>query len=89
MKTYEEEHAEFKEAVKDFVDAAFPVRLEFRYKSRPDLMFISTSKGLSKREYFAAQALQHWQKISHDTDYNYIARRAVEQADALIAELNK
>lgn len=54
--------------------------------------------GLSKREYFAAMAMQgvvhSWQQMGVDPTIekrmaNQIASRAVEFADALIAELEK
>jgi hypothetical protein len=46
--------------------------------------------GLSKREYFAAMAMQGM--VSKTNDYNYaraIAEVAVKYADELINELNK
>ena len=45
--------------------------------------------GLTKRELFAAMAMQGL--LAHDSDRRiaYIADDAVEAADALIAELNK
>jgi hypothetical protein len=48
-------------------------------------------EGLSKREYFAAMALQGFFAAAHhsDTDVEYFAPIAVQAADALIAELNK
>jgi hypothetical protein len=47
--------------------------------------------GLEKREYFAARALQGLLSNRGATAEceKYIARRAVECADALIAELNR
>ncbi len=51
--------------------------------------------GLTKREYFAALAMQGLQTsnfeelLERDMDVHKIARIALEQADALIEELNK
>jgi hypothetical protein len=68
-------------------DNAFPI-FSAQGCSDPDL------RGLTKREYFAALAMQGI-LATESEDYNYghnsaprIAARAVEQADALIAALN-
>ena len=47
--------------------------------------------GLTKREYFAAMAMQGFFSATHhsDTNVEYFAPIAVQAADALIAELNK
>ena len=48
--------------------------------------------GLTKREYFAAMAMQGlWSSVRNEyyTEYEKIASMAVKQADALINELNK
>ena len=49
--------------------------------------------GLTKREYFAAMMLQGYSANPHenftDAHYGSLARWAVEQADALLAELEK
>jgi len=48
--------------------------------------------GLTKREYFAAMAMQGlWASVRNEyyTEYEKIAAMAVLQADALINELNK
>jgi hypothetical protein len=46
--------------------------------------------GLTKREYFAAKAMQGLLTVIHHTDRPYnVAKAAVMTADALIAELNK
>lgn len=47
--------------------------------------------GLTKREYFAAKAMQALRTHYgwHGIDTGMAASRAVEDADALIAELNK
>ena len=57
MKTKEDEQKEFAERSEKFRDAAFPVTLTFSYESDPTQNYVSTSKGLSKREYFASEAL--------------------------------
>lgn len=49
------------------------------------------SRGLTKREYFAAIAMQGWLSgfPNYEPDPKYVAKHAVEVADALIEELNK
>jgi hypothetical protein len=46
------------------------------------------SNGLTKREYFAAMALQGL-LVNNNNDYAYCVISAVEYADGLIDELNK
>jgi hypothetical protein len=47
--------------------------------------------GLTKREYFAALAIQGWLAgyPNYEPDPHYAAKRAVEIADALIQTLNE
>jgi hypothetical protein len=48
--------------------------------------------GLTKREYFAGLAMQGWIACQSETfrgEADSVARRAVEYADALLAELEK
>lgn len=46
--------------------------------------------GLTKREYFAAMAMQATTKhFVEELDMPYMVKRCVAMADALIAELNK
>lgn len=45
--------------------------------------------GLTKREYFAALAMQGLVNNPETTNVNDIAATAVQYADALISELNK
>jgi hypothetical protein len=66
-------------------DAVFPQNIE-----HPDGNV--TCKGLTKREYFAAMAMQGLLANSFRSPTSYIesnAEYAVNYADALIAELNK
>ena len=50
----------------------------------------SPEYGLTKREYFAAKAMQGLLTVIHHTDRPYnVAKEAVMTADALIEELNK
>lgn len=52
----------------------------------------SGSDGLTKREYFAARAMQGLlsnSMYSYDVTTRSCSKLAVEQADALIAELNR
>ncbi len=49
-------------------------------------------EGLTKREYFAGLAMQGWiacQSESFRGEANSVASKAVEYADALLAELEK
>jgi hypothetical protein len=68
-------------------DAAF-ARPSFYHDSygRPD----QEQDGLTKREYFAAMAMQGWLANEYiGTKYDIIAQHCVRMADALIEELNK
>lgn len=53
-----------------------------------------TDGGLTKREYFAALAMQGYlslladSTIEHPMEPQHLAQKAVQYADALIAELN-
>lgn len=71
---------------------AFPVEISFNGKEKPQGIQTTDSSGweagLTKREYFAAMAMQglatNWSKSNME-----IAANAVEIADALLAELEK
>lgn len=71
---------------------------EFRVASEKDLrdgIYLSAHPGLTKREHFAAMAMQGLLTYVEDAFHNTsitretIASDAVKMADALIAELNK
>ena len=47
-----------------------------------------TTMGLSRREYFAAMAMQGLQASNFENGSQFIAKIAVEQADCLIKALN-
>jgi len=47
------------------------------------------ARGLTKREYFAGQALAGLLANPAYVDYTTLAQSAVEDADALLAELDK
>ena len=48
------------------------------------------SNGLTKREYFAAMAMQNMTRINFNEAHPYeVAEKSVKFADALIKELNK
>ena len=88
MKTYEQEHKEHIKQAEVFRDAAFPVDLELQYESRPNMAYKATSKGLSKREYFASAILQGMMSIPDNTSARKAsAWMAVEIADELIIAL--
>lgn len=53
--------------------------------TRPDHLV----ESMTKREFFAALALQGILTYSDGIDTEYAAARAVKRADSLIAELNK
>ena len=74
-----------KEELEDFIkDAAFPQLYILNNKEA------SGVKGLTKREYFAALAMQGLvTQPSITVSYSEYAKHAVAAADALIAELNK
>jgi hypothetical protein len=58
-------------------------------QSKNDLT-IDDEHGLTKREYFAAMAMQALISDPNiSTTYSHYAENAVQAADALIAELNK
>lgn len=91
MKTLEEEEVEFRKKAEAFRETAFPVSLEFQYESNPGKRFTLTYGGMSRREYFAAMAMQG---MMTNIDCSYfssdsIAKAAVQHADALIEALNK
>jgi hypothetical protein len=57
------------------------------FAQHPDRHF---DHGLTKREYFAAMALQGLLVMAKDDDsMQFLARQSVKMADALIEELNK
>ena len=69
------------------------------YKTNPDVpAFAAASQhgrqeGLTKREYFAAMAMQGWnanksRQMPEYKDYMRVAEMSVNQADALIEALN-
>lgn len=65
----------------------YPVEL-----NNPVQNFITTSLGLTKRELFAALAMQSLLKnteLGFDNELEVISQTSVQYADALISELNK
>jgi len=50
---------------------------------------MTVNMGLTKREYFAAMAMQNMTKIYREESADVVARAAVGYADALIEALNK
>lgn len=86
--TPNEEKEEFQRQADKFRDSAFPTIIEFQYASNNNMKFISASKGLSKKEYFAAQILQGMMTTPDNIDNRKVsASFAVEIADALIDAL--
>lgn len=84
--TFDEEKAQLIEESKRFADSAFPVTVEFQYESRPGIVYRATSKGFSKRELFAAMAMQGFISNGYGDPQN-IADKACQCADALIEKL--
>lgn len=69
--------------------SAFPA-IESDYSYGGDFNGLSSRGGLTKREMFAAMAMQAMAATCHSlNDMEYIPRRAIQIADALIDELNK
>jgi hypothetical protein len=67
-------------------DSAFPVVADFGIDDR------QCSEGLTKREYFAAMAMQGLcanSVVGQHSDFSFLATEAVKYSDALIKELNK
>lgn len=86
--TIDEQNLEFQKQAEKFRDSAFPTTLEFQYEANSNLKFVSTSKGLSKREYFAIKILQGM--FASDRFINgreHMAEEAAAYADALIKKL--
>jgi hypothetical protein len=54
-----------------------------------DSGFEFMSHGLTKREYFAAMAMQGIITVGHGTSCQDVAQMAVEQADALLKALEE
>ena len=98
MKNNEQELSEFQKQADQFKDSAFPVELTFQYQSIPGLLYKSTSKGLSKRELFAAMAMQGelasqsretGEYLSNERNADTLAGRCRLFADALIKVLEE
>ena len=93
--TFNEEKEKMLRIASNFKDAAFPVTIELQYETDKNISYRATSKGLSKREYFAAMAMSGLQSSNFLTDgydmmsIRQIAELAVRQADRLIEALNK
>ena len=68
-------------------DAAF-ARPGFYHEHQGTMNF--DDYGLTKREYFAAKAMQGLLAMANNDDrMQFLARQSVKMADALIEELNK
>jgi hypothetical protein len=68
-------------------DAAFS-RPAFHHEHTGTLH--DAQEGLTKREYFAAMAMQGFLMIAENEDsFQFLARQSVKMADYLIQELNK
>lgn len=79
-------------------DPAFPCKTEKKEIYEDGARYTQSDfnfPGLSKREYFAAMAMQGIEASNFETEHQVtmpsteIAKRSVELADALIAELEK
>lgn len=73
----------------------YPIIIEqatSRYATVPDTILECKSSGLTKREYFAAMAMQGYLASYGPTEpanSQHVAEKAVECADALLTELEK
>lgn len=92
------EKEQFKKVCDAFEDAAFPVNLKFQSEENINVFYDVNIKGLSKREYFAAMAMQGFlsagmavDSLFHSNSHNkdHSCAIAVKYADALIEALNK
>ena len=68
-------------------DLAFPAEQRMKYGDANDLNY--SSCGLTKREYFAAMAMQGLCAINAPMEIKDIAVWSTHMADALIEQLNK
>lgn len=66
-----------------------PNDLAYPFVETGDMRGESVNLGLTKREYFAAMAMQAFIGADPDSAYVTIADEAVKYADALIERLNK
>lgn len=67
------------------IELSFKDRSAFPWGGPSDIV----EYGLSKREYFAGLAMQSLVLDYEDPDPQFIAKKAVECADALLEELEK
>lgn len=86
---FNEEQFDLKNKCAEFADSAFPVTLELPYQTKPGMHYRSTSKGISKREYFAGVVFSGLvtAQLNDYPDVNVLARTAVQLSDALIEAL--
>jgi hypothetical protein len=83
--TYEKKVETLKKLSNVLQDSIFPVHVDVT-----NLKDHVIYKGLTKREYFAAMAMQALLSDPNiTTTYSHYAENAVQAANALIAELNK
>jgi hypothetical protein len=71
----------------EFKDKTRPEALAFPMSYPSHVMYIH--QGLTKREYFAAMAMQNMAKTYRMESADLVAKAAVAYADALIEALNK
>jgi hypothetical protein len=72
----------------DLVNANYEI-LPFPDPDGDGIKRLGIGRGLTKREYFAAMAMQGFLSRPMDENENIVAGAAVIVADALIEELNK
>lgn len=87
---FKKEEKYFEGLDRAFSDAAFPVTITRQYTSRPDTSHFTVTKGLSKRELFAAMAMQGMLSNSLEIgSFPGLTRTAIRFADTLLEELEK
>lgn len=88
--SFEKEEKYFKESDRAFADAAFPLTIVRQYATRPNTSHVTVTKGLSKRELFAAMAMQGMLSNSLEIgSFPGLTRTAIRFADTLLEELEK
>lgn len=97
-----QEEQEFRDQVKNLERAAFPSYIERQFESNPKRSMRGYYMGMTKREYFAAKAMQGLlasdviqEYVRDNTEWKtpegtrHIAASAVWLADSLIKKLNE
>lgn len=88
--SFEREEKMFISSGEKVSDAAFPFTIVRQYATRPNMSHVTVTKGLSKRELFAAMAMQGMLSNSLEIgSFPGLTRTAIRFADTLLEELEK